>query len=118
VPDNQLSQIHLHHRLDSVGIAGFSHDFGTLHGKNSAIADVFDSIVKHKPTFFQTMIFIMGAAFPILAHTPSTRKRIIQKFRLTAEEISRELLERTRKNTAEIKGDHSVIGLLSMLLVL
>jgi hypothetical protein len=111
---------HISLRLDSVGVAGFSHDFGTLQGKHSTIAEVFDSFGKLKPTFFQIMIFVLSVAFPIFARTPSPRKTLVKKFKLTTEEISRELLERTRKEkegTAEGKGDQSIIGLLSMCLI-
>lgn len=108
---------HTHPRLDSIGIAGFSHDFGTLRGKGSAIADVFDCLSRLKPTFFQFLIFRLGGVFPILAHVPSPRKVLEQKFSSTAEGVSRELLEKTRmekEGTVEGKGDYSVMGRLSM----
>jgi len=108
---------HKHPSLDSVGIAGFSHSFGTLEGKPSTIADIFDSFGKLKLTFFQILIFILGPVFPVLAHTPSSRRTLEARFNSASDEISRKLLERTRKTkegTIEGQRDHSVIGLLSM----
>jgi hypothetical protein len=94
-------------------MAGFSHDFGTLRGKRSAIVEVFDSFSKLKFTIFDILIFILMESFPILARTPSPRNVLELKFNSTAEQISKELLERTRKEkegTVHGKGDHSVMG--------
>jgi hypothetical protein len=63
------------------------------------------------------LIFGLGGVFPILAHIPSPRRVLERKFSSTAEGISRELLEKTRKEkegTVEGKGDYSVMGRLSM----
>ncbi|KIM89255.1 hypothetical protein PILCRDRAFT_813191 [Piloderma croceum F 1598] len=60
-----------HVSLDTVGIAGFSRDFGTLQGNHSAIAEVFESFVMLKQTFFQIAVFILSTAFPILILTPN-----------------------------------------------
>jgi hypothetical protein len=112
-----VPRLHTHPRLDSIGIAGFSHDFGALRGKGSAIADVFNSFGLLKFTFFQLLVFGLGGVFPILAYIPSPRRLLEKKFSLTAEGISRELLEKTRKEkegTVEGKGDYSVMGRLSM----
>jgi len=108
---------HIHPRLDSIGIAGFSHDFGTLQGKHSIIAEVFDSLGKHKPTFFQIITFLLGPAFPILNRIPSPRRTLEKKFKLTADGISKDLLQRTRQEkegAIEGKRDNSVIGTLSV----
>jgi hypothetical protein len=104
-------------RLDSVGIGGFSHDFGTLRGKRSGIAEVFDSFGKFKPTIFQILLLVFGTVFPILARIPTPRKNLVKKFKLTVEDISREILETTRREKegiADGTGDNSIIGLLSM----
>jgi hypothetical protein len=103
--------------LDTIGIAGFSHDFGTLQGNHSAIAEVFESFVMLKHTLFQIVVFILSTAFPILMRTPGPRRNLVQKFSSNAENISRQLLETTRKEkegAGEGQRDHSVIGLLSM----
>lgn len=103
--------------LDSIGIAGFSHNFGTLEGKRSTIAQVFEEFGKLKPSFLGMAAFILGAKFPILAHAPTERRRLVHLFRDTSEVISKELLARTRKEKEGAitggKADHSVIGLLS-----
>ena len=118
-PSSSISACHAytHPRLDSIGIAGFSHDFGALRGKGSVIADVFNSFSRLKPTLSQKLAFVLGGMFPFLAYLPSPRRVLERKFNSTAEGISRELLEKTRKEkegTVEGKGDYSVMGRLSM----
>ena len=107
----------MHFRLDSIGTGGFSHDFGTLRGQHSTIAEIFDSFGKYKPTFFQTIMFLLSMVLPILARIPSPRRTLERKFKSAAEEISRELLNKSRKEkVAAIAGkvDNSVLGTLSM----
>jgi hypothetical protein len=103
-------------RLDSLGIAGFSYDFGTLQGKPSTIANVFKSLDELKLTPFNILIFLLSTVFPILTRVPSPLKSLIKKFSLATGEISKEILERTRKekgSSFEGKKDCSIIGLLS-----
>jgi hypothetical protein len=100
-----------------VGIAGFSHDFGTLQGKRALTAEIFESFSKIKPTLFQIAIYMLGAVSPLLARLPSPARALENQFKSTTEEISRDLFERTRKEkegAAEGKRDDSVMGLLSI----
>jgi len=80
-------------------IAGFSHDFRTLKGKYSVVADVLDSLGGLKPTFVNTFKLIFSPAFSVLTIMPTP---IFKKFKLNVKEISRELLERIRQ---EKRGD-------------
>jgi hypothetical protein len=84
------------------------------------VAEIFESFDKLKLTLFQILIFVLSAAFPILAHTPSPRKTLVQKFKQVTDEISDEMLERAEKekeSAFEGKKDYSIIGLLSMSLI-
>ncbi|KIM86964.1 hypothetical protein PILCRDRAFT_815408 [Piloderma croceum F 1598] len=104
-----------HLSLDSLGIAGFSHDFGTIQGKHSVIAEVLDSFSMIKMSSVETFKLVLGLAFPILTHIPTQRKNLFKKFRYKTEEISKGLVERTRKEKegdVENKQDRSVIRLL------
>jgi hypothetical protein len=100
-----------------LGIAGFSHDFGTIQGKHSIIAEVLDTFGGVNFSFVDIFKLVLGLAFPFLTHIPTRRKNLQMKFRYKAEEISRGLLERTKKEkegNVENKRDRSVIELLSM----
>ena len=100
--------------LDSIGIAGFSHDFKTLEGQESAIANVFDALGRQKPTFFQMIQFMLAATFPIVWRLPTAKAGLLGEFSSAAGAISESLLAKTRSEKVdEGKGDRSVMGLLS-----
>ncbi|KAH9887704.1 cytochrome P450 [Cubamyces lactineus] len=105
-----------HVSLDSVGIAGFSHDFGSLEGKYSSVADVFDRMGFLKPHPITALAILFGNAFPFLWLIPTPLRRLQQQLNRSMEEIATVLLENTRremKGTGE-KGreEKSIIGLL------
>ncbi|CCL99011.1 uncharacterized protein FIBRA_01019 [Fibroporia radiculosa] len=100
--------------LDSVGIAGFSYDFGTLHGKYSAVADSFASFGTLKPTLLGAVTFIVGLALPILTKIPTDFRILVKRLNASMGEIADELLANMRKESeGEVKTeDKSIIGLL------
>ncbi|KAJ7476855.1 cytochrome P450 [Mycena galericulata] len=102
--------------LDSIGIAGFSHDFRTLDGKYAAVAAAFDSLSFEGTGLLSNLVFLLGMQFPLLAHLPSQRNRIIRKLRLSMSTIADELLEKTRRekksHVSDETSDRSIIGLL------
>ncbi|KAI0655272.1 cytochrome P450 [Cubamyces menziesii] len=124
--DNQLASVDSamidvqkwmnHVSLDSVGIAGFSHDFGSLEGKHSSVADVFDKMGFLKPHPITALAILFGHVFPFLWLIPTPLRRLQQKLNRSMEEIATVLLENTRR---EMKGmgekgreEKSIIGLL------
>ncbi|OBZ71957.1 Secologanin synthase [Grifola frondosa] len=100
-------------RLDSIGIAGFSHDFGSLDGKKSAVATVFETFGTLKPSVLTKFILLFSQTFPILFRIPTPLSRLERQLNSSTQGIADELLENTRKesygtNTAE----KSIIGVL------
>ncbi|KAG1742288.1 cytochrome P450 [Suillus paluster] len=88
-----------HTSLDTIGIAGFSHDFGSLDGKHATVTEAFDTFGNN-------------------ARTSVANKRTIlnKKLGVTMGEISNKLLIRSRQekgaNMNEAEEEKSVIGLL------
>ncbi|KAF8883120.1 cytochrome P450 [Infundibulicybe gibba] len=105
-----------HVSLDSVGIAGFGHDFGSLDGKRSSVADVFASFGTAKTSPFSHLVFLLSPVLPMLVKLPTSRNQILKRLRVTMGEIADELLERTRKEkegqAAGSAEEKSIIGLL------
>ncbi|KZT67044.1 cytochrome P450 [Daedalea quercina L-15889] len=103
-----------HVSLDTIGIAGFSHDFGTLHGKHSTVASTFDAFGTLKPTLLGGMQFIIGLVFPWVLKIPTPFRKLVNKLNTHMGEIAQELLENTRKESeGESKTEEkSIIGLL------
>ncbi|KAF7351430.1 Cytochrome P450 [Mycena sanguinolenta] len=98
-----------HISLDTIGLAGFAHDFGTLSGKMSTIAKAFDEIGS-KPSFLDTVSFILSLIIPFLSMgvIPTARGSLLNQ--LTKE--MRALGDKFLETTSDVTTDKSVIGLL------
>ncbi|KIK89943.1 hypothetical protein PAXRUDRAFT_685575 [Paxillus rubicundulus Ve08.2h10] len=104
-----------HISLDSIGIAGFSHDFGSLDGEKTSVTEVFDAF-GHSSSAVNVVLLLFSQVFPFITRIPTSRSKLIKRLNDTIGEISTVLLDRTRKEKelgiADDKGDHSIIGLL------
>ncbi|KAJ7464550.1 cytochrome P450 [Mycena latifolia] len=104
--------------LDSIGIAGFSHDFRSLDGGHSAVAEAFDSLSFEGGSVLSNLAFVLlvGTQFSIFAKLPTDRNRMMGNLRRTISVIADGLLEKTRRekksHVTDETADRSVIGLL------
>lgn len=104
--------------LDSIGIAGFGHDFEALQGHESDIQILFDSFTR-SPGKSSSAIAesasrkLLGSLLPsqFLDLFPSKRLRLMKRFRETMSGVSAELW---RKSKAE-KGDSKVRSVMGSL---
>ncbi|OCB92139.1 cytochrome P450 [Sanghuangporus baumii] len=98
--------------LDSIGIAGFGHDFGALQGKRSSVEEVLDSFGTAPP--MSMVVMLLGQVIPILQKLPTTRGNLMRKLHDTMGGVSEQLLERSRKEKALGGGvtdtSRSIIG--------
>ncbi|KAG2147447.1 cytochrome P450 [Suillus bovinus] len=106
-----------HISLDTVGIAGFSHDFGSLDGKHASVTEVFDTFGSNQQASAVNQVFILLASvFPIILKIPTKRQDLLKKLGVTMGKISQELLTRSRQekdeNMNEKDEEKSIIGLL------
>ncbi|KAG2364260.1 cytochrome P450 [Suillus spraguei] len=106
-----------HVSLDTVGIAGFSHDFGSLNGKHASVTEVFDSFGSNpKASAVNQLFFLVALAFPIITKIPTKRSKLFKKLGVTMGEISNDLLIRSRRekdvNMSGRDEEKSIIGLL------
>lgn len=84
--------------LDSIGIAGFAHDFGALEGRHSDVAALFDSFGSAPLGKGLTILLpLLAPVLPFLANIPTKRSRLVKKLHKSMEEVSEELLARSRK---------------------
>ncbi|KAG2367857.1 cytochrome P450 [Suillus spraguei] len=106
-----------HISLDTIGIAGFSHDFGSIGGKRTSVTEVFDTFgANQQASTINQAILLIGSVFPIITKIPSKRGNLINKLSATMEEISNNLLIRSRRekdwDMSERDKEKSIIGLL------
>ncbi|KAG1855866.1 cytochrome P450 [Suillus tomentosus] len=101
-----------HISLDTIGIAGFSHDFGSLDGKHASVTEVFDTFgSKPKVSAINKVLFLLASAFPIVTKIPNSRLKLTKKLNATMGEISNDLLVRSRREK-QAEEEKSIIGLL------
>ncbi|KAJ7157720.1 cytochrome P450 [Mycena crocata] len=99
--------------LDSIGIAGFSHDSRILDGEYSAVAEAFGALSFERISVLSHVLFVLGTHFPFLAYLPLKRNRILRRLSRTMRTIADNLLEKTRREKMSQNTDEvSVIGLL------
>ncbi|KAI6166081.1 cytochrome P450 [Pisolithus thermaeus] len=102
--------------LDSMGLAAFSHDFGSLDGKPASITKIFDTFGSSpNRSAVNSAALLLSHVFPLLEYLPTQRTKLIRETRRIMEDISKELLERSKKEKEEIldgKEDKSAIGVL------
>ncbi|KAG2035768.1 cytochrome P450 [Suillus americanus] len=103
--------------LDTVGIAGFSHDFGSLDGKRASVTEAFDTFgANQKASAVNKVFMLFASVFPIITKIPTKRANLFKKLGVTMEEISNDLLTRSRRekdmNMSGRDEEKSIIGLL------
>ncbi|KAF8128180.1 cytochrome P450 [Boletus edulis] len=101
--------------LDTIGIAGFSHHFGSLDGKKPLVEEAFNSIGGTNQTV--DLFFVMLAqVFPWLLRLPIARSKHWQRLNDTMGEISNAFLTKSRKEkeagTLSESEEKSILGLL------
>ncbi|KAJ7034283.1 cytochrome P450 [Mycena alexandri] len=116
VPSGDGAIIEVQECLDSIGIAGFSHDFRYVEGQKSAVTAAFEALQVIETSIFSTLVFILSFNFPILLSVPTERMRLFWDLRASLNVIAQRLLANTRREkesgVAEELTDKSVIGLL------
>jgi hypothetical protein len=101
-------------RLDSIGLAGFSHDFGSLTGQRSLLRELFDAFASAPMTLLSTVVILLAPALPVLSRVPTKRAQLRDRFGVQSSMLARELLAKTAKAEGTIrKDDRSILGLLS-----
>ncbi|KAI6117793.1 cytochrome P450 [Pisolithus thermaeus] len=91
-----------HISLDSIGLAGFSHDFGSLDGKPASITEVLDTFGSSSERPALTVrLLLLARVFPLLPYATKPRTRLFREMQTIMEDISSEWLARTRKEKEE-----------------
>jgi hypothetical protein len=100
---------HPYHRLDTIGIAGFSHDFGALDGTTSSVAKSFEEVANAKPGLADAFVLFLSPAIPILNYLPTSRQNCILRLRKACHDIAKDIM---REAEVEEKSEKSILALL------
>ncbi|KIL62639.1 hypothetical protein M378DRAFT_165469 [Amanita muscaria Koide BX008] len=100
--------------FDSVGIAGFGHDFRSLDGEQSPVLEVFTlfSNILESATFI--LFVLTGFYFPQVVKAPVKPARLLKKLKEATSDIAKQLLENSNKEegASDTTMDRSIIGVL------
>ncbi|KAI6015903.1 cytochrome P450 [Pisolithus microcarpus] len=87
-----------HISLDTIGLAGFSHNFGSLDGQLTPVTTILDTLGSApNRSVLNASWFAISQVVPALVHLPTRRTVLLREMEQTLSKISKELLERTRK---------------------
>lgn len=103
--------------LDSIGIAGFSHDFGSLRGEQSELKKAFDAVANANKRGVDRILFLLAFAIPVLLKVPTEHKSRILSMTAKLRVIAENLLESSRSDQEKgviSNSGRTVIGALSM----
>jgi hypothetical protein len=97
--------------LDSLGAAGFGHDFQSLMGDYCLVTAAFYTLRAPGTNSPSDIIFRLASTMPVLRNIYTAKNRIMNDFQACMSRIASDILERNaRKGETE---DKSVLGLLS-----
>ncbi|KAJ7165665.1 cytochrome P450 [Mycena crocata] len=95
--------------LDSLGVAGFGHNFDSLSGDYCLVTAAFYALKAPSTNSCADTIFRMAFRFPCLRNVPTARNRLIKDFNAYMRRIANDVLDR---NACKGGTDTSVLGLL------
>ncbi|KAI5994679.1 cytochrome P450 [Pisolithus albus] len=100
--------------LDSFGIAGFSYDFGSLHGRPNSMISVLDAFgTPSTPNFWDGTALLISLFHPIILNVPTSRFEMFAKLRARMSEICEVLIDNAAKEQDDTSDERvSTIGLL------
>ncbi|EIW82619.1 cytochrome P450 [Coniophora puteana RWD-64-598 SS2] len=107
-----------HVSLGSIGIAGFSHNFGALYGKQCDVADIFDEFVEKQPLMVHKTALLLGLVFPFIIKLPTGRMQLFRKLNAALGGAAKELVERMRQEELELQmSEEEVLSQIKLLLL-
>ncbi|KIL58929.1 hypothetical protein M378DRAFT_170017 [Amanita muscaria Koide BX008] len=97
--------------LDSMGIAGFGHDFRSLDGHKSPVSEALDGLLEDNSF---RVVLILGLLFPPVLKLPLRQTEIMRRMHKAFSDIATVLLEKSQQEKELSNGekDRSILGLL------
>ncbi|KAM6495417.1 Cytochrome P450 [Amanita muscaria] len=97
--------------LDSMGIAGFGHDFRCLDGHKSPVSEALDGFLEDNSFI---ALFLFAVFFPQVFKLPLKPTKIRRRMKKAMSDIAKVLLENSQqeKDLSNVEKDRSILGLL------
>ena len=106
--------------MDTMGIAGFAHDFGTLDGQKTVVSDIFEAFNEVSLSAGTILSMALAQFFPIFMILPIKTHKLGWEFRRALKDIGKQLIDKNRdaKLMESKSTDRSIIGALSTFAIL
>ncbi|KAF8999386.1 cytochrome P450 [Cyathus striatus] len=101
---NQLS-------IDTIGIAGFEHDFGALSGQTSSVTEIVKMFSEAKFSGFSLFCHIVQSVVPLFGRLPTYRNRLFWGL----SEASRSIMDDLFRKTKEMDGGDQMTSTLGIM---
>ncbi|GLB33174.1 putative cytochrome p450 [Lyophyllum shimeji] len=102
--------------LDSIGIAGFSYDFGSLSGRSAQVVAAFETFGSSTRHIITDLAILLAPIFPWLIKLPGPRKTALENLATVISQIATDLLKDAKKDSeygaASAGSDKSIMGAL------
>jgi hypothetical protein len=105
----------MHCSLDTIGIAGFGHDFQTLDGHPSAVIDAFEAFGDTRQGIASQLVLFAASAIPLLQLIPTTRITLFKKLAEVTTGVAKKMLGDEQigmKMNGDSVKETSILGLL------
>ena len=102
------------YRLDTIGIAGFSHDFRSLQGERSEVYTAFEALFSRELSMLDIANLLFIDVFPMIDQLPTPRKKLRANLGASLRDIAVKLLADSEKIGNQKPEDKSIIGLLRL----
>jgi hypothetical protein len=100
-------------RLDSIGMAGFSHDFESLKGKSPPVVAALDSFGSVNQSDLSLVLLFLSQLFPSLSGIPTERLTTLRNIVASINSFAGRIMESEKE--ADVSTDKSIIATLGML---
>ncbi|KAL4079875.1 cytochrome P450 [Scleroderma yunnanense] len=87
--------------LDSIGLAGFSHNFATLEGNKSPVSLALEAFGASKSSSASMDLFLLIQRFPILFSLPTYNNGLLNELYKATADISKTLFEKAKSEKEE-----------------
>jgi hypothetical protein len=101
-------------RFDSIGIAGFGHDFKALEGHKSPTFEAFNRLSNVQDSAAMLLYMVAGLFIPQVVNIPTEPARFLKNMKKNFSDIAEKLIEDSQRSedASETMGHRSIIGLL------
>ena len=85
--------------LDTIGIAGFGHNFGALDGEYGAVEESLAKMSVVPPRGpINNILQLMGPLLPALSHIPTKRNVYLKRLHNSMQGVAQNLLQKTKED--------------------